>query len=76
MAKKVLIFLLFFFNFLFCIAVWLINNVVIVSDDCEIDACILPRLTSHPGCHIPLSRDRLWLSVSNIAVCTCPFQTP
>ena len=33
----------FSLNFLFCIGVWLINNVVIVSDEQQRDSAVLPK---------------------------------
>ena len=40
-----------------------------------------PKPLSYPDCHITLSRDPCalcpcWLSILNIAVCTCPSQLP
>ena len=58
----VLYVLLYFFNFLFCTGVWLINTVVIISGEQQRNSAIcicvsfLPQTVSHPGCHIALSR--------------------
>ena len=52
----------FFFHFQFCIGVFLTNNAVIVSGGQPRDPAIhtyvsiLPKLLSHPGCCITLSR--------------------
>ena len=50
-------------NFLFCIGVWPVNNIVIVSGEQGRDSAIhismypfWPKLPSYPGCHITLSR--------------------
>ena len=49
------------FDLLFCIGIQLISNVVIVSGGQQRDSAtythvsILPKLPSHPGCHIALS---------------------
>ena len=49
-------------NFLFCIGIWTINNVVIVSGEQQRNSVILihvsifPRTPSHAGWHITLSR--------------------
>ena len=51
-----------FFNFLFCIGIQSINNVVTVSgvwgrdSDIHRHVSFLPQPPSHPGCHIMLSR--------------------
>ena len=58
----------FLLNFLFCIGVQPVNNVVMVSGEQRRDSaihthvCILPQLPSHPGCHVTLSRVPCWLS--------------
>ena len=55
-------FILFFFSFLFCIVVQLMDNVVVVSGEQRRDSAIhihvsfSPKVPSHPGCHITLSR--------------------
>ena len=52
----------YFLNFLFCIGVYPINNIVMVSGEQQRDPAmykhvtILPQLPSHPGCHITLNR--------------------
>ena len=52
----------FFLTFNFVLGVWPTNNVVIVSGEQQRDSAthihvsILPKLPSHPGCHITLSR--------------------
>ena len=56
----------FLLNFLFCIGVQPVNNVVMVSGEQRRDSaihthvCILPQLPSHPGCHVTLSRAQAW----------------
>ena len=53
---------LFFLNVLFCIGVYSIKNVVIVSGEQQRDSArhihifILPQTPLHPGCHITLSK--------------------
>ena len=73
----------FFYNFKFYSGVWPINNVVIVSGgqqrDC-IYVSILPQ-TPLPPHDIEQSfmfciAGPCWGSIFNIAVCTCPVQTP
>ena len=57
-----IVFILYFLNFLFCIGVYLINNVVIVpggqqrDSAIHIHASILSKTPSHPGYHITQSR--------------------
>ena len=81
--------LCFILNFLFCIGLELINTVVIVSGEQGRDSAIhihVPIL-----CQIPLPSGLphnseqsclcytvgpCWLPILNIALCTCPFQTP
>ena len=50
-------------NLLFCVGVWPVNNIVIVSGEQGRDSAIhismyrfWPKLPSYPGCHITLSR--------------------
>ena len=48
-----------FFIFLFCVGIWLINNVLIVSGEQGRSSSIhlfSPKLPFHPGCHMTLSR--------------------
>ena len=77
----------FFFNFLFCIGIQPINNIVIVSGGQQRDSAIhthisiLPKTPSHPAHNIEQSSMRCTvgpcqLSILNIAVCTRPSQTP
>ena len=79
----------FFFYFLFCVQVQPVNNVVIVSGEQRRDSAvhvhvfILPQtpLPSRLPHNIEQSSLRCtvgpcWLSSLNIAVCTCPTQTP
>ena len=48
---------LYFFSFLFCIGVEPINNVVRVSGGAPLYTYpFSPKLPSHPGCHVALSR--------------------
>ena len=76
----------FLFNFLFCIGVQLINNVMIVSGEqlresaTYIHVSSLPQTALPSCCHITLSRQcsmcytvgPCWLSTLNTAVCICP----
>ena len=66
-------------NFLFYIGVQLINNVVIVSGTQRSNS----KFSSQPGCPHNIEQSPLcytvgpgWLSILNIAVCTCPPPTP
>ena len=55
----------FFLNFLFCIEVELVNNVVMVSGEQWRDSAILvhvscfPQTLSHPDCHMTWTRDSI-----------------
>ena len=79
----------FFFNFLFYIRVKLINNVVLVSGVQQSDSVIhihvsllfqilfpirlLQNIEQSSLCY---TVGPCWLSILNIAVCTCQSQTP
>ena len=45
--------LFIFFNFLFCIGVWSINNVVIVSDELQRDSAIRIHVSILPRSPLP-----------------------
>ena len=77
------------FNFLFCIEVQLIINVVIISGRqqrssiIQIHASILPQAPLPSRLPHNIEQSSLcytvgpcWLSILNTAVCTCPSQTP
>ena len=74
------------FNFLFYIGVWQINNVVIISGAQQSDSVIHIRVSILPQtplpCRLPHNTEQsslcytvgpCWLSILNIAVCTCHF---
>ena len=78
-----------FINFLFCIGIYPINNVVIVSGGQRRNSAthkhvsILPQipLPSRLPCNIEQSPlcclgGPCWLSILNVVVCSCPSQTP
>ena len=82
-------FIFIFLNFLFCIGVWPINNVVIVSDEPQRDSAIHIHVSILPGSPLPsrlphnfeqsclcYTAGSWWESILNIAVSTCPSQTP
>ena len=82
-------FIFIFLNFLFCVGVWPVNNVVMVSDEPQRDSAIHIHVSILPGSPLPsrlpqnIEQSFLcytvgswWESVLNIAVCTCPSQTP
>ena len=79
----------FLFNFLFCIAVEPINNVVTVSGeqprDWAIHLCVSILPQTPLASRLPHNTEQSslcctvgprWLSILNIAVSTCPSQTP
>ena len=79
----------FFLNFLLCIRVWPINNVVIVSGEQQRDSAIHIHISILPKTHLPsrlphnVEQSSLcytigpcWLPILNTAECTCPSQTP
>ena len=83
------LFFYFFLNFLFCIGVQLINNVVSVSGVQQSNSVIhihisillqilFPfRLLQNTEQSSPYyTVGPFWLSILNIAVCTCQYQTP
>ena len=45
-------FIFIFFNFLFCIGVWPINNVVIVSDELQRDSAMYPCIHTYSCIHV------------------------
>ena len=82
-------FVLFLKNFLFYIGVYPINNVVTVSGAQQSDSAIRIHVSILPQTPLPsrlphnIEKSSLcyavgpcWLSILNIAVCTCQSQTP
>ena len=82
-------FFFFFFSLLSCVKVQLINSVVIVSGEqwrdlaIHMHVSILPQTPFPPRLQHSVEQVSMcsmvgpcWLSIVNMAVCTCPFQTP
>ena len=79
----------FFWTFYFVLGVWSINNIVIVSGGQQRNSAIHIRVSILPQAPLPsrlpynieqssmcYTVGSCWLSILNIAVCACQFQTP